>query len=63
MLINLNVKVKIGPRTPVDVEVYGTAVNEKIVKLKNGAVLSEIHIAEWIKIELTKQLKKAEGST
>jgi hypothetical protein len=31
MIINLNVKVKGGKRTPPSVEVYGTAANEKTI--------------------------------
>ena len=61
MQINLNVKIKAGPRTPINVDVYGTSVNEKTVKLPNGATLSENHIADWIERELTKSLKKAAG--
>ncbi len=45
MLINLNVKIKAGPRTPVNVEIYGTAVNEKIIKFANGSQVSEYTIA------------------
>ena len=63
MIINLNVKIKVGPRTPVNVEVYGTSVNEKVAKLQNGSSLSENHIAEWIERELTTALKKAAGVT
>lgn len=57
MLINLNVKIKGGPRTPVEVTVYGTAVNEKIMRFANGNGMSETQIAETITKNLTEILK------
>ncbi len=60
MIININVKIKGGPRTPVEVDVYGTSVNDKIMKFKNGTVINERHIAEWIQRELLKSLQKSQ---
>lgn len=37
MDINLNMKIKGGKRTPVDVVVYGTAVNEKIITVHKAS--------------------------
>jgi len=56
MIINLNVKIKGGPRTPVEVDVYGTAVNTKVMKFKNGRTISDNDIAVWIKHHLTEIL-------
>ena len=58
MEINLNVKVKGGPRTPVNVDVYGTAVNSKKLQFKNGNTVHENTIAEWLMENLTIALKK-----
>lgn len=57
MIINLNVKIKAGKRTPVEVIVYGTAANEKILHFANGREVTESQIAAWITQELTKVLK------
>ncbi len=57
MIINLNVKVKGGPRTPVDVEVYGTAVDTKTITFANGKQISETELAESIVIGLMTQLR------
>lgn len=56
MEINLNVKVKGGPRTPVSVTVYGTAVNSKTLKFANGQTVSENTIAQWIETNLSEAL-------
>jgi len=61
MLINLNVKIKGGPRTPVDIEVYGTAVNEKVMRFANGKTISEYAIAEWLEENLLKALSKIQN--
>lgn len=61
MQINLNVKVKAGPRTETEVSVYGTSVNEKTIKLKNGQLITETQIAFWIESELKRAIKKAGG--
>lgn len=58
MEINLNVKVKGGPRTPVSVTVYGTAVNSKTLQFKNGNTVHEDTIAEWLMENLTIALRK-----
>lgn len=57
MRINLNVKIKAGPRTPVEVGVYGTSVNEKVISFANGNQISESKIAEWLEENLTRSLK------
>ena len=62
MNINLNVKIKGGPRTPVEVDVYGTSVNSKILKFSNGQTVSEEDIAEWIQLNLLAALSKRQRS-
>jgi len=56
MEINLNVKIRGGPRTPVDVAVYGTAVNSKTLRFANGKSVSEDAIAQWIETNLSEVL-------
>jgi hypothetical protein len=63
MVINLNVKIKGGPRTPVEVDVYGTSVNDKVLKFKNGTTVKERHLAEWIERNLLKSLQDAQNAT
>ena len=58
MMINLNVKVKGGPRTPIEVEVYWTAVNEKVIRFANGQEITGEEIADWITDNLTHVLEK-----
>ena len=58
MNINLNIKIKAGPRTPIEVTVYGTAVNDKTIKFANGHEVKENTICEWLETHLTKALKK-----
>ncbi len=60
MTINLNIKIKAGPRTPVEVDVCGTAVNEKSLTFANGKKLTGIDIAKWLKRELSNELKEIE---
>jgi len=60
MEVNLNVKIKAGPRTPVEVGVYGTSVNEKIIKFANGNKISESSIAVWIQENLRDALQAIE---
>ena len=57
MNINLNVKIKAGPRTPVEVTVYGTAVNEKTLNFANGDQITETTICSWLKENLTRALR------
>ena len=57
MNINLNVKVVGGPRTPVEVEVFSTSVNKKVLTFKNGTTVTQDQIATWIEVELTRVLK------
>ena len=61
MEINLNVKIKGGPRTPVNVTVYGTAVNSKTLKFANGQDVSEDVIAQWIETNLSEALSKKQN--
>ena len=63
MQINLNVKIKGGPRTQIDIEVYGTSVNEKIMKFKNGNEIKESSIAEWLQRNLLIYLKGIQDKT
>lgn len=57
MIINLNIKIKGGPRTPVTVEVYHTSMNEKILKFKNGNEVKESTICNWLEKNLITTLK------
>ena len=61
MILNLNIKIKAGPRTPVEVDVYCTAVNEKMLRFANGCMVTESQIAEFMKQTLTKKLKELAG--
>lgn len=61
MNINLNVKIKAGPRTPIEVSVYSTSVNEKTIKFVNGNQVTETQIADWIEGELSKTLEKIQN--
>lgn len=61
--INLNVKIKVGPRTSTTVEVYSTSTNGKAVKLKNGKTLTDQMVADWIAENLPAALKKFEEIT
>lgn len=62
MNININVKIKAGPRTPVEVTAYCTAVNAKIIVFANGKRVSGTQIADWIQDELTVALKKIQDA-
>ena len=61
MIINLNVKVKGGQRTPPSVECYYTAVNEKVIEFANGTMVTGTELAEWIASELLRSLNKRAG--
>jgi len=61
MIINLNVKVKGGPRTDVEVDVCGTAVNMKTMKFANGKTVSEDAIAIWIEHYLSEMLNNVQS--
>jgi|GEM_PF-4279441 len=52
MEINFNVKVKAGPRTPPQVTVYSTSVNEKWLTYANGRTDSEHSIAIQLQHDL-----------
>ncbi len=58
MDINLNVKVKGGKRTPVEVSVYSSAANTKTMEFKNKRVVTDEQIAEWIQQNLHVVLKR-----
>jgi hypothetical protein len=60
MEININLKVKAGKRTPVEVTAYGTSVNEKTLTLINGETIREQVIIDWLVSELRAQLKRLE---
>ena len=62
MLINLNVKIKGGPRTPIEVEVYRTAA-EKTIKFGNGHKVSTKQISNWIVENLTTALEKIQKAS
>jgi hypothetical protein len=57
MEINLNIKIKGGKRTPIEVNVYRTSVNEKSIEFANGKQIKESTIIAWIKKYLTHSLK------
>lgn len=59
--INLNVKIKAGKRTPVEVTVYGTSANGKTLEFANGLTITDGHIVKWIERELTKAIKSIQG--
>lgn len=59
--INLNLKVKAGPRTPVQVTCYGTSVNEKAIKFRNGQVIKENSIANWVTSQLQIALEEIQN--
>ena len=61
MIINLNVKIKGGPRTPVEVNVYGTSVNIKTLKFANKETMSEDVIAIWIEHYLSEMLNNVQS--
>lgn len=63
MNINLNVKIKAGKRTQIDVGVYPTSVNEKIIEFNNGKTISEIEIADYLQKTLTNALKQISEET
>jgi hypothetical protein len=62
-VINLNVKVKGGVRTPIEVDVLSTSVNPRTLKFKNGVEITERQIAKWIKKYLETKLKKWQDLT
>ncbi len=61
MNININVKVRGGPRTPAEVSAYSTAVNKKVIQFANSRAISDRQIANWIETELLKSLKTVEA--
>ena len=62
MNINLNIKIKGGKRTPVEVTVYGTSVNQKELVFKNGNRIKENDIAEMISKNTENALRAIQDS-
>ena len=60
MDININVKVCGGPRTPVTVKAYSTAVNKRTMRLANHSEVTDTQIAKWIQEQLGNALKELE---
>jgi len=58
MTINLNVKVKAGPRTPIEVSACSTSVNEKLIKLSNGRTVSDRYLAKLLEEVIMDMLKE-----
>lgn len=59
MQININVKVKTGKKSEIEVSAYCTSVNEKILEFKGSSKkISSQKIARWIEEELKRVLKK-----
>ena len=52
MIMNLNVKIKAGPRTPVEVSVYGSARKVKNFRFANREEITEAEIVEWLQKSL-----------
>jgi type VI protein secretion system component Hcp len=59
--INLNIKIKAGKRTPVEIDIYRTSVNEKTLDFINGKSLTEQDIIEIIYKNLAQELTKFES--
>jgi hypothetical protein len=60
MNINFNVKISGGPRTPLSVETYCTAVNGRTLKFKNGETIHSQEISDLITNLLFKKLEEIE---
>jgi hypothetical protein len=60
VVLNLNIKIKSGKRTPVEVSVYSTSVNQKTMEFVNGKSLTEKEIIEWLCGTMAKSLKAFE---
>lgn len=58
---NYNIKVYVGERTPLQVEVVPTAVNTKTHKLKNGEIITNHEIAKSIKEFIESYIKNLGG--
>jgi len=61
--ININIKVKAGPRTPASVDVELTSVNPKTLKLANGKTVSDADLARWLKNKLMELMESMESKT
>jgi len=61
MEFNLNVKIRGGQRTPVEVSACSTAVNPRVMVLKGGEVITDAQIAAWIEHELTDVLENVQA--
>ena len=59
MTHNFNVKIKTGKRTPIEVTVYYTAVNEKVLQFSHTEKeIPQGKVAEWISDVIEDGLKK-----
>lgn len=59
MTHNFNVKIKTGKRTPIEVTVYYTAVNEKTLQFSHTEKeLPQQKVADWISEIIEEGLKK-----
>ena len=57
---NINVKVRGGVRTPIQVSAMPTGVNEKVIKLANGYAVTDGIIALQIEADLKRYLQSVE---
>lgn len=63
MKIHLKIDIKAGPRTPIEVAVYGATLHERTIKFTNDRQITEIQIANWVRVELTKILTNIKDAT
>ena len=56
--INLKIKIKGGPRTPLEVFVDSLSVNQRVIKFQNGNEISDWDMVGWLTGYLTRQLHK-----
>ena len=57
MTVNLQVKIKTGKRTPVEVMVTNTSVNEKIMTFLNGKTMSEYTFSQYLEKDLLEKFQ------
>jgi hypothetical protein len=62
MNININLKVRGGPRTPVNVDAYATS-KEKTLTFSNGVKVTQTQIVNWLQTELLRVLRERQNST
>ncbi len=56
--LNINIKIRGGKRTPIEVACYGTGAGKKIITFPNDKRVSDEEICAWIQENLTVALKK-----